>query len=241
MFTTSRNATACNSPGCEPRVDVPIHGAPVATRRQAMTDVKKHRRLHRDRTGAKQRFRPNPSFHHSVPTMGHLPSRCDSRTIRCRGSHGLASVASACRRFATWMLIARKDAEKMPVLSSPFVSFFPCSFSRVCRPIGVRSRERLRRQSTQRRRHRHRGVLSRRGWGIVRPSSGAVRGLTSETMNGNHDRVPVSVHDTTARRRFVSRARLPAGGQHPRESRGCRAGSAARVASGAPSVEGLRR
>ncbi len=63
-----------------------------------------------NRTNAKQRFRPNPSFHHSVPAMGHLPSRCDSRTTRCRGSHGLASVASACRRFATWMPIAGKDA-----------------------------------------------------------------------------------------------------------------------------------
>jgi hypothetical protein len=54
--------------------------------------------------------RSTPASSRLVPAMGHLPSRCDSCMTRRRVSHGLASVASACRRFATGTPVAKKDA-----------------------------------------------------------------------------------------------------------------------------------
>jgi hypothetical protein len=45
--------------------------------------------------------RPTLPFSRSVPARGHLPSRGDSWMMRRRVSHGLASAASASRRFAT--------------------------------------------------------------------------------------------------------------------------------------------
>ncbi len=52
--------------------------------------------------------RPTPPSSRLVPAIGHLPSRCDSWKMRRRVPHGLASVAIACRRFATGTPIASK-------------------------------------------------------------------------------------------------------------------------------------